>query len=398
MLAGIVGKPNCGKSTFFSAATMVDAEIANYPFTTVKPNIGVTYVKAKCPHKELGKECNPKNSKCVNGIRLIPLQLIDVAGLVPDAHLGKGLGNQFLGDLIQANALVHVVDASGSTNAEGKVVEKGTHDVAQDIEFLEKEITYWINGILTKNWNKISKQAGLDSKGPYEALAKQLSGLGISEEEVKEVIKRKEFSERPDNWDEEEVLRFSEEIRKKSKPLLIAANKIDVEGAKENFEKLKKRFSDYKIVPCCAEAELALRKAERQGIISYVPGEKEFKILKEDIPEKQKKALEFIRTHVLEVFGSTGIQQAINATAFELLELIVVYPVQDQHKFVDGQGNVLPDAYLLKRGANAFDLAVKIHTDFGSKFIGAIDCRTQQKIGKEHELKDGDIVKILLSH
>jgi len=393
---GVVGKPNVGKSTFFSAATLIDVPIANYPFTTINPNKGTTYVKARCPHLDLGRECSPVNSKCINGVRLIPISLLDVAGLVPEAHAGKGLGNQFLNDLIQAQALIHVIDVSGSTDSEGKIVGKGSHDPAQDIKFLEKEIAHWIKGILTKNWGKISKQASLDPKGPYEALAKNLTGLGITEEEVKEVIKKEDFSLKPDSWNEEALLEFSEKIREKSKPILIAANKIDVEGAQENFERLKKEFPKKKIVACSAESELALRKAAKAGIIEYVPGEKEFKLLKQEIPEKQKHALEFIRTHILEKYGGTGVQQAVNETAFSLLDLIAVYPVQDQHKWTSGTGAVLPDSFLLKKGSNAIDLAGKIHTDFIERFIAAIDCRTGQKIGKEHALKDGDVVKIML--
>ncbi len=395
MQIGVVGKTNTGKSTFFSGATLVDAEISNRVFTTIKPNQGAAYVTTKCIHSEKGKACQPVNSKCENSIRMIPVQLLDVAGLIKDAHKGRGLGNQFLNDLMQAKGLIHVVDISGKTDAEGNPVTQ--HDPAEDIKFLEKEIDYWIKGILTKNWVKIAKTATATKK-VVESLGKNLSGLGISEDDVKEVIEKKSFSEKPDEWSEEEILRFSEEIRRKSKPMLIAANKIDVEGAKENYERITKEFSNYIIVPCCAEAELALRKAAKAGIIEYVPGSSEFKILKEDIPEKQKKALEFVRERVLSVWGSTGIQEAINKTAFELLNLIVVYPVEDQNKWTSGKGHFLPDAHLLPKGSNAYGLAVKIHSGFGERFVAAIDCRTGMRLGKEHELKNNDVIKIQLSH
>ncbi|GAI90132.1 unnamed protein product, partial [marine sediment metagenome] len=181
-------------------------------------------------------------------------------------------------------------------------------------------------------------------------------------------------------------------------PMLIAANKIDVEGAEEHFEKLKKDFPKKKFVPCSAEAELALRKAEADGIIEYIPGDSDFKMLKADVPEKQKKALEWVREHILAKWKSTGVQEAINKTFFELLNLIVVYPVEDATKWVSGKGNVLPDAHLLPNGATAYDLAVKIHSSFGERFIAAVDCRTGQKIGKETQLKNNDVVKIQLSH
>lgn len=397
MLIGVVGKPNTGKSTFFSAATLVDAEIGNRPFVTVKPNQGTSYVKVKCLHTEKGVQCQPVNSKCVQGWRLIPITLLDVAGLVPDAHLGKGLGNQFLSDLMQAKALIHVVDASGRTDFGGNPAQN--HDPVQDVEFLENEIAWWIKGILEKNWRTLSKKAGLDGKGPAAALAEQLSGLGISEAEVKHVLKAGEFSERPDLWGEEEILEFSKAVRAKSKPIVIVANKIDVPGAKENYEKLKQKFPERIIVPACSEAELALRKAERAGSLKYVPGEAKFEIAEGSaLGEKQKNALGFIQKNILDAYGSTGVQEAINRTAFELLDLIVVYPVQDANKWCSAKGNVLPDAYLLKRGSNAYDLAVTVHTDFGPRFIAAVDCRTGKKLGKEHELQNNDVVKIQLKN
>ncbi|MEM4201360.1 MAG: GTPase, partial [Nitrososphaerales archaeon] len=114
MLVGIVGKPNTGKSTFFNAATLMNVPMANYPFTTIQPNYGVAYLRKDCVCKRLNVKDNPVNSVCVNGVRLIPVKLVDVAGLVPGASQGRGLGNKFLDDLRQADALIHVVDASGS--------------------------------------------------------------------------------------------------------------------------------------------------------------------------------------------------------------------------------------------------------------------------------------------
>ena len=394
MLIGIVGKPNCGKSTFFAASTLVDVEIGNRPFVTIKPNQGTGYVTRECVHIEKGTECQPMNSKCEKGTRLIPMTLLDVAGLVPDAWQGKGLGNQFMNDLMQAKALIHVIDASGSTDAEGNEVEKGSHDPAEDIRFLEKEINYWIKGILDRNWEKITKKADADHKNS-EALFAQLSGLGISEEEIIEVLNKGEFAERITDWGDENILDFCEGVRKISKPLLIAANKIDVNGAKEKYEKLLQEFPDYIIVPCCAEAELALRKASRAGAVNYIPGEKDFEFAQE-LNEQQKKALEFIREKVIKEFNGTGVQDAVNKTSFDLLKLIVVYPVQDQNKWMSGKGNILPDSYLLKQGSCAIDLAETIHTDFKERFLAAVDCRTGQKVGKDHELKMDDVIKIVL--
>jgi len=157
MLIGIVGKPNCGKTTFLNAACLTSAKVADYPFTTIEPNLGKAYVRKNCVCKELGVKDTPKNSLCIDGVRLIPIDLLDVAGLVPDAWKGKGLGNKFLDDLRRADALIHVIDASGSTDAEGKPVEPGSWDPLKDVKFLENEIAHWFNNIISRDWPKFAR-------------------------------------------------------------------------------------------------------------------------------------------------------------------------------------------------------------------------------------------------
>ncbi|RLG68851.1 MAG: redox-regulated ATPase YchF [Candidatus Iainarchaeum archaeon] len=392
MEIALVGAPNSGKSTFFNAATLGNAEVGNRPFVTIKPNEGIAYVKVKCPHNELGKECNPKHGYCKNGWRFVPIKLWDVAGLVPQAWQGKGLGNQFLNDIMQAQALIHVLDASGSTDTEGNIVGAGNFDPEITLTFLEKEIAYWIKGIIERSLKEV-KHVSADAS--VKILAKHLSGLGISEDQVKEVVNSSdEFKGRASEWNAESLLKFAERVREISKPMIIAANKADLSVAEQNIEKLKKKYSSKEIIPVSAEAELALRKASESGLIEYVPGESDFKELK-DIPENQKKALEYIRNKVLKKFGSTGVQHVLNSVAFELLELIVVFPVEDQNRWSDSKGNVLPDAFLLKKGSTALDLAYKVHTEIGKRFVAAIDCRTGQKIGKETQLKQLDVIKII---
>ncbi|MEM0360486.1 MAG: redox-regulated ATPase YchF [Candidatus Diapherotrites archaeon] len=392
MEIGLVGAPNSGKSTFFNAATLQNAETGNRPFVTIKPNQGTAFVKVECPHKEIGQKCDPQHGYCIDGWRFVPIVFWDVAGLVPDAWQGKGLGNQFLNDIMQAKALIHVLDASGSTNTHGEVLGEGCFDPSITVEFLEKEISYWIRGIIQKNWKETAKRA--TAGNIVEAIANQLSGLGVTLDDVKHVLSREEFSGRPVDWSDETLLVLAEEIRKKSKPMVIAANKADLKSGKQNVGKLKAMFSDETIVPTSAEAELALRKAHEHGLIHYVPGSIDFKEL-QPMPEKQKKCLEFIRENVLQQYGGTGVQEIINKTAFELLDLMVVFPVQDSNKWVSSKGHLLPDAHILKKGSTALDLAFKIHTDIGNKFVAAINCRTQQKIGKDTELKHLDVVKII---
>ncbi|MFE3846151.1 redox-regulated ATPase YchF [Thermoplasmatota archaeon] len=396
MQIGIVGKPNVGKSTFFNAATAAHAEIANYPFTTIEANHGIMYVRKPCPCRDFKVKCNPNNSKCVDGIRFVPIDAIDVAGLVPDAFKGRGLGNKFLDDLRQAHALIHIVDSSGSTDAEGNPCGVGNYDPLNDIDFLEKEIVLWLNEIIKKSWEDISRKCELEGKKIEKMLAEKLTGLGIKEEHIYNAIRNiNTNTEKPSKWTDADFINFTKYIQKISKPMLIAFNKIDI--APDNIEMKIKSIKDKGniIVPTSAEAELALKNALDKGLINYNPGHDTFSILKEyDLNDAQKKALDYIKSHVLNKYGSTGIQKCIEE-AVKMLNLIVVYPVEDDTHLTDKEGRVLPDAYLMPKGSNAKNLAYKIHTDIGDNFIRAIDARTHRIIGSDHELNDGDIIRIV---
>ncbi len=396
MIAGVVGKTNVGKSTFFSAATLAPAKISNVPFTTIEPNRGVASVRVRCVCKELGVIDNPRNSVCINGIRWVPVELVDVAGLVPGAHKGRGLGNKFLDDLRQADGFIHIVDASGSTDANGNPCEPGTRDPVEDVRFLEYEVTMWMFQILKKDWDKIVKGV-LQLKEDFVALLhNRLAGLMISKRHILTVLKSDDaFGKRADLWSDEEITRFVERIRKVSKPMVIAANKIDVPTAECNVERLREEFKDYVTVPCSAEAELALRLAAKKGLISYMPGDREFRILKsEELTEKQRMALTKIQD-LIRRWGSTGVQEAIEAIYMKELKMISVFPVEDVGKLTDHKGNVLPDVILVQERTTVKDLAYKIHTDLGEGFLYAINAKTGQKIGEGHMLREGDVVKIV---
>jgi len=392
---GIVGKPNVGKSTFFSAATLTTVEIASYPFTTIKPNLGVGYLRTQCVCREFNVKDNPVNSICIEGVRLIPVELIDTAGLVPDAWQGRGLGNQFLDEIRKADALIHIVDASGSTDLEGRILKPGMHDPLEDVKFLEREITMWMVQIIKRDWQRIARTVESRRADLQSLLENRLSGLSIKRRHILEALRRTELNaDKPTRWSEEDFYRFVDTLRKISKPMLIAANKIDIPAAEENLERLKS--SGYLVVPCSAEAELALRRASERGLIRYKPGDTDFSVLKPtEMTERQKRALEIIREKVLRRYETTGVQEAINTAFFKLLKMIVVYTVEDPEKLTDHNGRVLPDARLIPEGTTARELAYLIHTELGESFIYAIDCRSKVRRGEDYVLKDRDVISIV---
>jgi len=394
-LLGVIGKPNTGKSTFFSAATLAAAEIANYPFTTIKPNRGVGYVRTSCVHSEFKVQDNPNNSLCLDGIRLIPVELIDVAGLVPGAWEGRGLGNQFLDEIRRADALLHIVDASGGTDCEGKICKAGENDPIEDIQFLEKEITMWMAAILKKDWTKVARTAETEKKGIYGPLEDRLTGLGIKRNYIFEAVRKTGLNaEKPTSWSDNDFLRFVDTLRRISKPMLIVANKIDLPTAEANVERMKKL--DYTVIPASAEAELALRRASDKKLIEYRPGDSDFKITQpERLSPTQAKALESIREKILSKFGSTGVQEAINTAYTRLLNMITVYPVEDVEHLSNHNGQILPDAYLIPQGTTAHQFAYIIHTELGESFLYAVDARHKTRIGEDALLRDKDVINIV---
>jgi len=398
MLIGVVGKANVGKSTFFKALTLAEVDIANYPFVTIKPNHGVGFVRIPCVDKEFGVKCKPRLGYCADHNRFVPVELVDVAGLVPGAHKGKGMGNQFLNDLNQADALIHIIDISGSTNEKGEPVGKGSYDPAQDVKFLEVELDHWYHDILKKGWDKLARQIQQEHLQVHKILAKQLSGMGVDEELVEEALKSTELSDKPVvRWSDDDLFRLASFLRKKTKPMIIAANKIDVPGAEKNYERLIEEFPDEIIVPCSSEAELALKEAAKHEMIKYIPGDDTFEIIEESrLNDNQKKGLEFINNNVLKKFSSTGVQEVLNKAVFELLNYIAVYPVAN-NKLTDKDGNVLPDCFLVPRGTTALEFAYKVHTDIGDTFVKAINLKTKQPVAKDAPLNNNDVIEIMTS-
>ena len=392
MLIGLVGKPSVGKSTFFKAATLAEVEIASYPFTTIKPNRGVGYVKIDCIDKEFKTQCNPKHGFCINHKRFVPVELMDVAGLVPGASEGKGLGNQFLDDLRQADVFIQIVDLSGKTDENGKETEN--YEPEKDIIFLEEELNKWFYNIISKMWKSFARKTEMENLKFSESVAKQFSGLKVNEEQVKRILLKINFKEKPSQWTENQLMKFVSSLREESKPMIIAGNKVDTPNGEKNYKKLKIKFPNLTIIPCSADSECALREAAKIGLIDYIPGEKTF-VIKGKLNEKQKDALEKIKKNILEKYEfGTGIQEILNQSVFSLLGYLAIFPA-GATKLGDSKGNILPDCFLLPKNSTALDFAYFLHTDFGKNFIKAIDARTKRALGKDYKLKNRDALEIV---
>jgi ribosome-binding ATPase YchF (GTP1/OBG family) len=392
---GLVGKANVGKSTFFGAATLKPVEIAAFPFTTIKADRGIAYIRAACVCKELEVEDNPVNSACVDGTRLIPVDIIDTPGLIPGAHQGKGLGNQFLDEVRRADALIVVADASGCTDISGHVCDPMTHDPIEDVTMFEEEFDLWLNSLILKDWDKVTRTAQSKKESLERHLEEKLTGLGINRSQIKEATIAANLDPyKASQWKPEEIRNFVTKLRKTSKPLIVAANKADRDGAEINIGRLKK--AGYEVIPTCAEAELALRRATEAGLVEYTPGDNNFKIKNPDkLNEAQLKALERIRDKVFEKWGSTGLQDALNKSFFKLLNMVIVYPVEDSDKLTNHQGQVLPDCYLVPRGTTAKQFAGEIHSDLQEGFLFAVDARSKKRLGDSYILEDNDIIQIV---
>ena len=391
MQIGLLGKANVGKSTFFSAATETIVQSGNFPFTTIEPNVGVCYLKINCECKNLDNRC--ENELCHDGTRFVPVKLIDVAGLVPGAHEGKGLGNQFLTDAMKADALIHVVDISGSTDIQGQPVNVGTHNPLEDIKFVEEEFDLWFKQILDREWPKLVKEIDQKRTKITDGITNRFTGLGILESQVDAVLISMSLkTKKPQDWSENDIIAFLKSLRKKAKPLLIAANKADL---CDNLEILEKISDTFTVIPSSAETELLLKKATKSKLIDYVPGDDNFTGKTDtQLSEQQNNALHLAK-NVLTKIQTTGVQKILNSIIFDVLDMIVVYPVEDETKLTNKQGQVLPDARLLKNGSTAKQLAFTIHQDIGNGFLHAIDAKTKQRIGADHKLKNGDIIKIV---
>jgi hypothetical protein len=384
----LAGKPNAGKSTFYKAATMADVDVGNYPFTTIDANQGISHVRTECPCLERDERCGDEH--CHDGKRYVPIELLDVAGLVPGAHEGRGLGNQFLDELSNADVILNVVDASGGTNAEGEPVEIGDHDPVEDVHFIEEEMDLWLASIVDRNWETIERASRSPNFDLEEELTEMLTGIGATEADVTATFRELDYPEDPIQWTDQHREALATEIRRRTKPIVVVANKVDV-APDENVERLMDAAEH--VVPATADGELGLRQGENAGVVDYDPGDEDFEIVG-DVSEQQENGLNQIR-EVMDEWGGTGLQTALNTAVYDLLEYITAYPVENENKWTDATGNVLPDAFLLPTGATPKDLAYAVHSDIGDEYIHAVDGKSGRRISDDHELEEGDVVKIV---
>lgn len=393
---GLIGKTNTGKTTFFNSATLASAEISNYPFTTKQPNVGNAHTITLCVHKEFGVQDQPRNSRCIDGWRFIPVELVDLPGLIKGAWEGKGLGNQFLSIAAQSDALLHIVDASGSIDASGKIAEPGSGDPVADVGDIEEEMVMWYLKLFEANRDKIFRAISSGAEA-VNAITEVFRGIGVKEDHVQAALVQNHLAGVSlDDFGPQQSKDFCWSLRDISKPTLIVANKVDLPTATDNFRRLREEYKDMIVVPSSADAELTLRRAESKGLIKYVPGDERFEIKDHtSLNDKQKWALNLIRKDILGEYMRTGVQFAINVAVFKLLKMNAVYPVADAKKLSDKHGNVLPDVYLMRSGSTVEDLAREVHSELAKGLLHAIDARDGLHLPTNYHLKDRDVLSIV---
>lgn len=394
---GIVGKTNTGKTTFFNASTGSTAEVSTYPFTTKKPNIATGQVQTLCVCRELHLKDKPKNSTCIDGWRFVPLEILDLPGLIKGAWAGRGLGTQFLNVVAQADALLHVVDASGSIDPEGKITRAGMGNPVLDVYDIEEELILWFKVAVDRALQRIRRRT-FRKQGSYDGpLAKELAGIGVRREHVVQALAEAKLEDKfPKEWKDEDSRNFSEKLRAISKPTIIIANKMDLAYADKNFDRLRGEFKSQLVIPACSEAELALRRAQEKGFIQYIPGEETFQVLDESrLTKDQAWALAYVQQKVMTKLMRTGVQFALNSCIFKLLGMNAVYPVEDAKNLADKRGNVLPDVFLVPNGRTAKDLAQEIHSELAARMLYAIDARNGLRLPNDYILRDRDVISIV---
>lgn len=340
---GLVGKPSAGKSTFFNAAVQPEddrhaARMAAFPFTTIRPNFGEAYVGLSCPCSGLSQMCDASDGHVGRERRRYRITVKDVAGLVPGAFCGKGRGNAFLNDLVDADALVHVVDASGETDREGNPTGGGGDEnilLEEDLDWIEDEVHLWIFSNIFARIRQLRKR-------PHK-LPALFSGYRASRSLVAAAFASAGLPE-PDSgcgfvrdWptgdvSAPELHRLVAHFVRLRFPILVALNKADAPRAPELIKTLQHRRPDLRCVPMCARGELLLQRLSSQGNLSYAPGDGQIGAVREgegaNLTDADVTALEHLQRTVLPSLGSTGVQDVLTH-AVGLCGPVQVFPVLD---------------------------------------------------------------------
>eukprot|EP00127_Corallochytrium_limacisporum_P001801 Clim_evm8s84 gene=Clim_evmTU8s84 len=386
LLIACVGKPSAGKSSFLNAVTDAQAKVGNYPFTTIEPNTGVSFYRVDCACKRFGKEsvCGPRYGRCENGTRYIPVKVLDVAGLVPGASEGEGLGNKFLDDLRHADVLMHIVDVSGTTTQKGE--ETIGYDPSNDVDWLDGEICAWIYNNLDKRWGSIVRRhTSANNSDEALTLVQQLSGYGATEKDCQATLDKAKMGKPLKDWEKEDVAKFVKVFVAHKFPTVIVLNKIDLEGADKNIEKMFARYDNDRIVLTSALAEAYLRKLRKQGYVKYLEGDPDFATkdeLTEDdldykdlkpIDDKNRKRLDRIRDLILFRYSGTGCYDAI-VRAVDIKGWIPVYIVRSIANFGanDKSGLVFRDCMLVPPGTTVRRLAGMLSEDLEKNYVSCI--------------------------
>lgn len=384
---GLVGKPNAGKSTLFSAISQKEAEIGNYPFTTVRANSGIGFLEIDCPHMYLGKTCNPNYGSCVDGKRMIPVEIIDIPGLIKGASEGKGMGNQFLESLRDSMAVLLVYDASGTTSPDGNIMPSRVSDPLDDMEQIRSELYNWMVQKMRDGWDRYARRADQSGEPMELSLLRKVSFAGINHAQIKKIAGMG-FPTRLETWSDGDFISFAKWVFSHLKPVIPVGNKADLLG-KDERKQLTERFPESFLIS--AEYELALSRAISHGFLKI---EDSSYRISETVNERQKQAL----LKIMDFFSDETITRTssiIRSVIRDKLQMITVFPVADESHWTDKSGNILPDAYVVPKGTTASDLAFTVHSDIGEGFIRAVDCKTKRIVGRDHELRDGDVIKII---
>ncbi|CAD98710.1 GTP binding protein [Cryptosporidium parvum] len=415
-IIGCVGKPSSGKSTFFSSITDNPAKIGNYPFTTIEPNVGITHYIAECPCKKYNVICKPKYGNCNNGYRYVPIKMLDIAGLIPGAHLGNGLGNKFLDDLRHAHVLLHIIDISGNTNEKGEYTTN--YNPINDHEWLRIEIEMWIFNNINSNWSSVVRKSKTSDISISKLLLNQFSGYGCNELMISKLISSMKLKDSVDfsNWDKTNILDLVRQFIKIRFPFVLVLNKADImsESSDSNIVKFYEKYgSDHEIVVASSLAEYFIKKMVRQNYIKLVYDSNNYNyssfITSEDIhneeshglkliDDKLKSRLENIKDMVLFRHGVTGVQDAVNK-AVDLLGLIPIYPVKNIKTFTNNlhdetNNSAFQDCILVPNGTMVKTLLKSLHIDLEKNLVN-IETVGGIKISENHILSNQmNVIKI----